>query len=212
MCPFPGSMTPVASSATRLSPPEPDSCRTASATAPAIATPAATSSQRERRRARPGNARAEGRSRSGSWRSIASLRPRSSGPGSSPTSSSRTRRACRNASNASAWRPQRYIASIRWPCSRSRNGYVRTRSSSSPNTAACRPSASSLSISASRARSQRSSRRRISGAANGSSARSSRGGPRHSASASRTCEPFSPDVTRRSKCNASTASGSTRSS
>ncbi len=57
--------------------------------------------------------------------------------------------------------------------------------SSSPITSACRPASRSASIALSEARRRSSSRRRISGAANGSSARSASASPCQSASASR---------------------------
>ena len=68
---------------------------------------------------------------------------------------------------------------------RSRYGCLRTRSSSSPTSWACRPSARSASILSSVAARRRSSRRVISCCANASPATSASGEPRQSASASR---------------------------
>ena len=59
---------------------------------------------------------------SGSWRRIRSCSSRSSALGSTPMSSTSRRRAATKASSASAWRPDRYSASIRWACRRSRSG------------------------------------------------------------------------------------------
>jgi hypothetical protein len=68
----------------------------------------------------------------GSWRRIASCRRRSSGEGSTPISSTSVRLACRYASSASAWRPDRYRTSMRCPCNRSRNGFAASSASISP--------------------------------------------------------------------------------
>jgi hypothetical protein len=61
-----------------------------------------------------------GTSRTGSWSRICSWRRRSQRLGSMPRSSSRTWRARWKAWRASAWRPERYSASMSWPHSRSR--------------------------------------------------------------------------------------------
>ena len=107
------------------------------------------------------------------------------GPGSTPICSTSADRACRKACSACAWRPERYSASIRCACSPSRSGSRATSTSSSARTSRWRPAARSPSIARSAAVRCSSSRRRISPAANGSSATSASGAPRHSASASR---------------------------
>ena len=59
------------------------------------------------------------------------VEPLQLGPGSMPSSSRRCRRAAWNAASASAWRPERYSASISSPRSRSRSGCSAMRCRSS---------------------------------------------------------------------------------
>ena len=105
---------------------------------------------------------------------------RSPGPGSMPSPSTSAARAAWYASSASAWRPDRYSASISWARRCSRSGCRRTSASSSPISSACRPSARSSSTRCSRHARRSSSRRAISGSAKRWSAKSASGSPRHS--------------------------------
>ena len=72
----------------------------------------------------------------GSCARIACCSSLSSRPGSSPSSSARTARPDMYTSSASAWRPERYSASMSCPRRCSRRGCARTSPSSSPTTSA----------------------------------------------------------------------------
>ena len=122
-----------------------------------------------------------------SCRRIACSSSRSWSAGSIPSSSTSIRRTSWYVSSASACRPQRYSASISCARGRSLYGWAATSASRSATTSRCRPSASSASTSSSRAVSSSSSSLAICALANGSNARSASGGPRRSASASRSC-------------------------
>ena len=112
------------------------------------------------------------------WRSCSSL------PGSVPSSSSSTRRACWNAWSASAIRPAPHSASISRDHRSSRRGCWITRCRSSPMTLSCSPRASLTSAYCSIAIRRRSSRWAISAQRLAPSRSPSRGLPRHRPSAS----------------------------
>ncbi len=98
---------------------------------------------------RPAARRAGARSSRGSWRRIDCVQlAQLVGPGSIPSSVDQQLRARRRyASSASAWRPQRYSASISWPRRRSRSGCVaRQLPPARRSSSAWRPSARSASM------------------------------------------------------------------
>ena len=97
---------------------------------------------------------------------------------------------------------------MRCPCRRSRSGSRASSDSSSGSTSRWRPASRSWSIATSSAAVRSSSKRLISGAANGSLATSANGGPRQRLSASRAA----PCASSRSNRAASTRSRPTRSS
>ena len=207
-----GSITPTAFSSIRASPSDSVSRVTAKTASPHTTRSAPTTASTRRGGAREGRTvrvgATAGWSSFGSCSSIASWRRRSSGPGSTPICSTSTSRAARYAASASAWRPERYSASIRCACNRSCRGCAATSASSSGSTSAWRPAARSASIALSVAPSRSSSSRRTSAAANGSPATSASASPRHRASASRA----DPLALRCSKRATSTAVGGSRNS
>ena len=131
-----------------------------------------------------GSREAGGGLSAGSWARIAVSSRRSSLPGSRPSSSARMVRSCWQAASASACRPHRYSASIRWAHSRSRSRWARHSSSSSPTSSACRAQARSASTRASTVASRASASRAASPPSRVSDDSASRS-PRHSASAAR---------------------------
>ena len=121
----------------------------------------------------------------GSCTRMRSRRACSAGDGSRPRSAISRSRNDRNVRRASAWRPDRYSASISSSAHRSRSGSSRRAASSIDTTDCGRPVSSSAVARASMASMCRSFRRRMYGWANSSKVKSASAGPRQSASAPR---------------------------
>ncbi len=121
--------------------------------------------------------------RSGSWRSSAVSRSRTSGDGSRASSLSSTSRSSRRVASASAWRPLRWRATARSAQNRSRRGCCEVSFSNVTAAAVCLPSASSAVTRSSTATSRSSSSRVRSGTAAGASPSSAYGIPRQPSSA-----------------------------
>ena len=127
--------------------------------------------------------RSQGRN-AGSWTRIAASSRRTSGPGSTPSSSASTTRNRRHASNASPCRPSRYSAIMSCVHRRSRSGVSATSFSHSATASRRPPTARIAAIRSSAIDARSSSSPAASVRANGRSANSASAGPRQSASAS----------------------------
>ena len=126
---------------------------------------------------------AAGASSAGSIASSRSCSLVSSAPGLMPSSSASRSRASRKTRNASAWRPDRYRATISSPRARSRSGCSAVSAASSGTAATCCPWSSIRSARSSAAVVRNSASRWRSASANGPGTPAN-GWPRHSASAS----------------------------
>ncbi|RAO51048.1 putative serine-rich protein [Micromonospora noduli] len=162
-------------------------------------------------------ARSTAGARCGAWARMSASSRRSSGPGSTPSSVTRTWRASRSAASASPCRPARYRAVASSRQASSRSGWLARCAGRSAAASSGRPTARSASARRSTASIRSSSIRLISATAQDSLAQSAYAGPRQSPSADSSAaragagrpaassRPASP--TAASNCPASTASG-----
>ena len=160
---------------------------------------------------RPRSATAAGTlARAGSWARMPACSRCTPGPGSTPSCSASTCRARRKLSNASAWRPLRYWASINWPQRRSRNGCSSSSRRIRSTTSAWSPSASAASNCSSKASIRSASRRAASAPAHRLSGRPCSGRPCHNANARATSSAARPASPARWALRAVVSSSSNR--